>query len=172
MSKETSHAVVGVYSSFDQMHHAIRALETSDFPSDQVSLASPGAGASLPQRDLLTQGDKTEPNAAQGAGSGALVGMLLAAPLLTVPGVGAMVVVGPLLTGLTGAVVGGLMGAMSGWGVEEDQVQRYEARLREGCFLVVAHGDPRELATAQRALRETDYLELKQHPNDVEPAVA
>lgn len=140
---------------------AVRALERSSFPSDQVSLAARNVAAETSADEPLQSGDEMEQDAATGAGVGGLVGVLLAAPLLTIPGVGPALVAGPLAGGLTGAIVGGIVGAMSGWGVHEDHVRQYEQQIRDGKVLVIANGNPADVADAQQVLRNA-------HPHDIE----
>lgn len=164
--RRNNHCVVGVFDDFDQTRAAIQALEASDFPAAQVSLATHRLPGDAPPHDLLNSGDETESQAGRGAGVGALVGLLLGTPLLLVPGLGQVLIAGPLLAGLTGGIVGGLLGSMTGWGVHEDHVKRYEALLREGKFLVIAHGDPREIAVAQQVLQDAPAAEIVLHAPD------
>lgn len=150
--------VAAVYRTFAQARDAVQALEQSDFPSEHISLVTHSVEEEVPrdEEEALQYGDSTERAAAKGAGAGGLIGLLAAAPLLTIPGIGPLIVAGPIAAGLTGAIVGGLVGAMSGWGVHPDRIKEYEDKLREGCLLVVAGGDPEQVAEAKRVLDETD----------------
>ncbi|HEV8713951.1 MAG TPA: DUF1269 domain-containing protein [Candidatus Binatia bacterium] len=60
---------------------------------------------------------------------------------LAIPGVGLLVVTGPLAAALAGtpigAVTGGLVGALNGMGVPEREARAYEAELREGQSLII-----------------------------------
>jgi hypothetical protein len=155
--------VVAVYESFAKAKEAVQALENSTFPSEQVSFVTHSVTEELPQEDSLQYGDKTERNAARGAGVGGLIGMLLGTPLVTVGGLGAVLIAGPIATGLAGAIVGGLLGAMTGWGVHADHVHRYEKKVSEGALLVVANGDPQQVAEATKVLQQTDADEIHLH---------
>lgn len=84
-----------------------------------------------------------------------MIGLLLGAPLLTIPGVGPILLAGPIAMGLTGAVVGEFLGSMAGWGVHKDDVAHCEQEVKDGALLIVASGSPDEVATAQPILRET-----------------
>lgn len=159
----SNHCVVAVYESFDQARESVQALEKSDFPSDQVSLVTHSVSDEVLQEDVLQYGDETEKDAAKGAGVGGLLGLLLGTPLLMIPGVGPVLIAGPLAAGLTGAIVGGFLGAMAGWGVHEDGVQQYEQQVKQGKLLVVANGDPKQTAEAQRVLRETNVEDIHLH---------
>ncbi|MEZ6097782.1 MAG: general stress protein [Pirellulaceae bacterium] len=159
----SNHCVVAVYESFDEAKQAVQALEKSDFPSEQVSLVTHSVPEEVLQEEVLQYGDETEKDAVKGAGVGGLLGLLLGTPLLMIPGIGPVLIAGPLAAGLTGAIVGGLLGAMAGWGVHEDHVQQYEQEVKDGKLLVVANGDPRHTAEAQRVLREMNAEDIHLH---------
>src|SRR5262245_46874464 len=113
-------SVVAVFESLDQAKDAVRALEQAGFPHEQVSLVSRSVKKELPrEKDVLEKDDQAAPDARTGATLGGLVGLLLGAPLLTIPGVGLVLLAGPIATAITGAIVGGFLGSMAGWGVPE-----------------------------------------------------
>lgn len=158
-----NHCVVAIFATFEDAKAAVQALEKSSCPSEQVSLVTHNVPEEAPQEEALQTGDAAEKDAAKGAGVGGLLGLLLGTPLLMVPGVGPVLVAGPLAVGMTGAIVGGFMGAMNGWGVHEDEVEFYEEKVKQGKFLVVANGDPKQTAEAQRILRGTNAEDIRFH---------
>jgi hypothetical protein len=153
---------VAVYDSIDQAWNAIRELEESQIPPNQVSLVA----YDVPQEENLQYGDNTEQNAARGAGVGGLVGLLLGAPLLAIPGVGPVLLAGPIATGMTGAIVGGFLGSMTGWGVHSDHIRDYEDLVKQGALLVVVNGDPVQLAAANRILEGTGATQVRVHAKE------
>lgn len=167
MSQET---VVAVYQSLADAKAGIQALEEAKFPHDQVSIVTAKRPEELPvdqQGRTLHYGDQSENQAAKGAGVGGLLGVLLAAPIVVATGgVGAILLAGPIAVGLTGAVVGGLVGAMKGWGIHSDHIKRYEERVAEGSVLVIANGDPEQVAEADKILGATEPDEIKLHAED------
>jgi hypothetical protein len=146
----------------DQARTAIRELEEARIPPNQVSLAS----YHVPRDKNLKYGDNTEQNAARGAGVGGLVGLLVGAPLLAIPGIGPVLLAGPLATGMTGAIVGGFLGSMIGWGVHSDHIREYEDLVKQGALLVVVNGDPIQLAAASRILEATDATQVRVHAKE------
>jgi hypothetical protein len=159
MSQE---CVVGVYDSPEKARDAVEALERSQFSLQHVSLVGGTAVEALRKIESLKYGDDAETKAAEGAGLGGLAGILLAAPLLAIPGVGPLLVAGPLAAaGLTGAVVGGFLGSMRGWGVHDDHVTEFEQKVRSGHFLVIVSGDPQEIALAKKILDNSDAGEVR-----------
>jgi len=159
------HCVVGVFDSLKEARGAIETLDESSVPAEQVSLVKYNVSGELPaeEEEVLQSGDNTEKDAAKGAGVGGLVGLLLGAPLLLVPGVGHVLIAGPLSAALTGSIVGGFLGAMVGWGVHEDHVEQYQEKVRQGKLLVVVNGNPEDVTEAHRLLRETAAEEVNLH---------
>jgi hypothetical protein len=158
--------VVAVYDSFDKARTGIWELEKAEFPPDQVSLVTHDVRHELPRGEALQHGDNAERNAARGAGFGGLLGLLIGAPLLAIPGVGPVLLAGPLAAGMTGAIVGGFLGSMSGWGVHADHIREYEQLVHQGSVLVVANGDPVQLAEAKRILDGTPAREVHVHAEE------
>lgn len=161
--------VVAVYDSASQATAAVKSLEQAHYPHDQISLVTrrgPNGGAPV-EAESVQLGDRAENQAAKGAGLGGVIGALLAVPIVVATGgAGAILLAGPVAMGLTGGVVGGLIGAMKGWGIHEDRLREYEALVREGAALVIASGDPEQLARADKLLQETDVREVTLHAKD------
>lgn len=148
--------VVAVYKSMETAQKAVHTLDESKFPSDQVSLVANSVHQDLKSTTPIQYGDEAKNDAAFGAGVGGLLGFFAAAPLLTIPGIGLMLIAGPISAGLAGAIVGGFLGALNGWGVHEDHVKDYEDKVKKGACLVVANGDPYEVDYAKQILSKTD----------------
>ena len=158
-------SVVAVYDSFEAASEGIHALDLSGFPHRQVSLVSHWNEEDLPRREVKP-GDESERQAATGAAFGGLLGVLVGAPLLAIPGVGPLLLAGPIATGMTGALVGGFLGSMSGWGVHADHVAEYQRKVEKGKVLVIATGNPRQIADAERILQQTHPIEMRLHAED------
>ena len=99
-----------------------------------------------------------------GAFWGGLWGILFGAAFFVVPGIGPMVIAGPLVAAVVGglegaAVVGGLSAIGAGLasiGIPKDSVVRYEERLSVGEYLVLFNGAPDEVDRAAAVLRKDD----------------
>jgi hypothetical protein len=167
-SRVDQESVVGVYKTFAAAKQAVDQLEVGGFPSQQISFVTRNVDEELTvaEEEKLRLGDSAEKTAAKLATVGGMVGLVVGSPLVLVPGIGPMLWAGPLAAGLTGAIVGGFLGAMSGWGVHEDHIVEYEKYVREGQFLVVANGDPEEVALAKCILDETDAVFVRLHAGD------
>jgi|SRR6056297_1264671 len=157
MSEE---CVIAIYNSIDQARAAVEVLTESEFPADQVSLAAKTLKLEPEAKAAIEFGDDTEKDAAIGAGAGAILALLSQASVVTVTGMGAFLVVGPVVAG---GVVGGLIGAISGWGAHSDHIERYEEKLHEGNTLVIAHGDPKSVTLAENLLQKSEPKSIHRH---------
>ena len=88
-----------------------------------------------------------------------------------IPGLGPILVAGPLVAWIVGAlegavVVGGLsvLGAgLYSIGIPKDSVVQYEAALKADKFLLLAHGTVEEVAHARSILQTTHPLDIAVH---------
>lgn len=67
---------------------------------------------------------------------------------------------GPLVTLALGAlqmgVVGGLIGALLGKGLEKERILNYERDVQAGKLLVIVHGTPKELGKVRSIMMTSD----------------
>ncbi len=82
--------------------------------------------------------------------------------MITVTGVGLILLTGPLVT-LTGVVVGAFLGAMRGWGLHDIQIHKYEKLVEEGHVLIAVCGEPEEVERAEKLLRQTKASKISLH---------
>lgn len=158
--------VVGVYNSLQEAQAATHILHRADFPRGQMMLI--GSSAEHPPQMIedLSMGDDSVHDAVCGAGVGGVLGVLAGASAAALSGIAIVFVAGSIAGGLAGALLGAFVGSLAGWGVHSSQVAHYEKHLKSGKALVIAEGDPLEVAQAERILRETDPLELHVHARD------
>ncbi len=106
-----------------------------------------------------------------GAFWGGLWGFLAGAAFFLFPGIGPVLIAGPLagavVAGLDGDVAAGGLSALGAGlfslGIPETRVLRYESSLLADKFLLIAHGSPEELMKAKTVLRGTRPNELNLH---------
>lgn len=74
--------------------------------------------------------------------------------------VGPSVLLGPLVNSALGAlrmgVVGGLIGALLGKGLEKERILNYERDVQAGNLLVIVHGTPKELGKVRSIMMTSD----------------
>jgi hypothetical protein len=91
---------------------------------------------------------------------GGTLGWLIGAGALAIPGVGPFIAAGPIMAALAGVgagtVIGGLTGALVGFGIPEYEAKRYEGRIRSGGVLLSVHcADDHWIQRAKEMLRHT-----------------
>ena len=90
-------------------------------------------------------------------------GLLFGSAFLVIPGVGPLMVGGPLVAWIIGAletavVTGGLTavgGALASIGIPKDSVLSYETALKAGKFVLVVHGTIQEVEKAKSILTQS-----------------
>jgi hypothetical protein len=165
------HSVVGVYETLGEAENAVRSLGDGGFPIQQVSIIAQHLEDDRRVHGYVTSCDVAKSSAATGAWVGGIFGLLVGAAFLWVPGVGPLVVAGSLaavlLGGAEGAVAGaaasGLLGWLIGLGISREKILKYEEAVRAGKYLVVAHGTPEAVTTAQEILTGSPAEHLDQH---------
>jgi hypothetical protein len=109
-----------------------------------------------------------------GAFWGGIWGLLFGAAFFVVPGIGPVLVAGPvaawIVAALEGAaVVGGLSAIGAGLysiGIPKDSILRYEVALKADKFLLIAHGTAAEVAKAKETIDRTSPVEVTVHADD------
>jgi hypothetical protein len=142
-------AVVGICDAQAEADACIGELRGSGFDPGKVSVAGKG-----------------------GALRGGLRSRLSGPDPFFIPGIGPLVVFGPLAGWVVdaierAAVIGGLstLGvALYGIGIPENAIIRYETALRSGRFLVIAHGSAEETARARDVLETVIASRIDIHP--------
>ena len=132
----------------------------NDLTSKETKDISSGRSAAVAAKD-----SKATQGAAAGAGIGAALGgslgWLAAVSALAIPGLGPLLIAGPLLGAFTGAVAGGAVGVLVGVGIPEDEAKLYEERLKKGGVLVSAHaGTSEDVDRARNILQRTGATDI------------
>ncbi len=158
--------VVGMFTSRTEAEVAIHRLRGIGVPADSISIAMKDSGGSISAEPTLAEAtgthDLAEEGTAVGALSGAavgtLVGLLVAGSTFVLPGVGPLLIAGPLAAALTGAGVGaasgGVLGALVGSGVPEPEATHYLEGVQSGRVIVAAHVDSPMAADVRRIFDE------------------
>jgi hypothetical protein len=161
--------VVGVYESLDDARQAVDRLLREGIPVEDISIV-----ANLANEDrihgFVSVGEAAKEGAERGAVVGGLFGLLAGTAFFIVPGVGPLVVVGPLASALIGAgegaLTGGIFGAILGKIMERKHIPKYEQHLKDRKYLVVVRSDPRTLERTQEAVRSTAATEVETESAD------
>jgi uncharacterized membrane protein len=169
MSKNNS--VVAVYPSHVSAEAAVKELQKSGFDLKKLSIVGRDYHTDEHVVGYYNVGKRMQAWGKTGAFWGALWGLLFGSALFWIPGLGPLLVAGPLVTWIVGAlegavVVGGLSALGAGLyslGIPKDSILQYETALKAGHFVLLAHGPADEVAHAKDILARTEPVNLEQH---------
>ena len=164
-------AVVGIYNSHTDAEASIKELQRSGFDMKKLSIVGKDYHTEEHVIGYYNAGDRMKLWGKRGAFWGGFWGLLFGSALFVVPGIGPLIVFGPLVTwivaGLEGAaVVGGLSALGAGLysiGIPENSIVQYEAALKSDKFLVIAHGTADEVAKAKSIIETTSAAQTAVH---------
>jgi hypothetical protein len=164
-------AIVAIYDSHTKAEEAIKELEGSGYPMKKLSIVGKDYHTEEHVVGYYNTGDRMKYWGKMGAFWGGLWGLLFGWAFFAVPGLGPILVGGPLVSSivsvLEGAVVvGGLSTIGAGLysiGIPKNSVLKYEAAIKAGDYLVVAHGTADEVAKAREIIEGTKALESAVH---------
>lgn len=142
-----------LFDDHDQARRAVAELERAGFTANEVSLVARADDGTLTNEPLDVSGAATGAEIGGVAGAGA--GILAALGVLAIPGIGPVVAAGMLATTLVtatgGAVAGGLIGALTDFGVDAADADVYAEGIRRGSSLVTVR-------TSEDRWQEADSL--------------
>jgi hypothetical protein len=171
-------ALVAVYADPQRAGEAVRELEKTGFNLSQLSLASiiaPGRGpAAAYYSDSTHFKCWGEPSSLWNSLRSVIKGWAF----LSLPGIGPMLVSGPLamwiVAALDNAAIFSNLSAFGATlysiGIPKERVQYYEAALKDGKYLLIAHGPAREILRARRVLASIDGARFESTSPDVAEA--
>ncbi len=119
-------------------------------------------------------GDRMKYWGKQGAFWGGFWGLLFGAAFFAIPGIGPVVVAGPLVAWIIGAlegaaIVGGVSALGAGLysiGIPKNSVLEYETAIKAGKYVVVAHGTTEEVTRAKEILHTTAASKVDLHEGE------
>jgi uncharacterized membrane protein len=153
-------SVIAIFTSHTQAEEAIKELQKSSFDMKKLSIVGKDYHTEENVVGYYNLGDQVASWGKAGAFWGWIWGLVFGSAFLFVPGIGAVMVGGPIVSWLIGAletaaIVGGLSAlgaALVGAGIPKDSVLKYETALKADKFLVIAHGTREEVERAKSIL--------------------
>ena len=166
-----NNAVVGVYNAHTEAEAAVKALQRSGFDMQRLSIVGKDYHTEEHVIGFYNAGDRMKFWGKLGAFWGGFWGLLFGSALFFIPGIGPVVVFGPLVSWIVGALEGAVMvGGLSALGaglystgIPKDSIVEYETALKSDKFLVIAHGTADEVATAKSILETTGAAQVAAH---------
>jgi hypothetical protein len=155
-------SVFGIFKSRESTENAVDMLKLAGFRNSDISVL-------MPDKDTANEFAHERHNKApEGATTGASAGLVLGGTLgwlagigaLAIPGIGPLVAAGPIVATLAGAglggAVGGISGALIGFGIPEYEAKRFEGHVKDGGILMSVHCNTAEwVDRAEIVLRDS-----------------
>lgn len=164
-------AVIAAYETHSEAENAVKELQRSGFEMNKLSVVGKEYHTEEQVVGYYNAGDRMKYWGKMGAFWGGFWALLFGAAFFWVPGVGQVLVGGPLVAWIVDAlegavVVGGLSALGAGLysiGIPKNSVVKYEKAISADKYLLVAHGTAAEAAKARDILSTTGPFHLDQH---------
>lgn len=164
-------SVVAVYETHSEAEEAVKELQRSGFDMKMMSIVGKDYHTDEQVVGYYNTGDRMKYWGTMGAFWGGIWGWLFGAAFFMIPGLGPILVAGPLVAWIVGALegavlVGGLTALGAGLysiGIPRDSVVNYETALKTDKFLLMAHGTAEEVAKAMDIMHTTHPVEVTVH---------
>ncbi len=157
---DTKSSVVAIYDAHGKAEAAVKELQKSGFTMKNLSIVGKDYHSEEHVVGYYNARNRMAFWGKLGAFWGGLMGLLFGSAFFFIPGIGPLVVFGPLVTWIVGAlegavVVGGLSAlgaALYSIGIPKDSIVKYETALKANKFLIIAHGTLEQVEDAHRIL--------------------
>lgn len=151
-----SESVVAIYDQHSAAERAVKELQEGGIDMKSLSIAARDTHTDEHVVGYYNAGDRMKYWGKLGAFWGGFWGLLFGSAMFAIPGLGPILVAGPLVAWIVGAleeavVVGGVSALGAGLvsiGIPHDSVVKYEIALKSDKYLLLVHGTP---AMVQRA---------------------
>jgi hypothetical protein len=170
MTNANGRTLVGIFQSRDEAELVLDELRQAGFDEKDLGFAIRGddavAGGAITDAPLTKDGQGTVKGMVAGGLAGGLLG---AAAVLVVPGVGPLLAMGVLASvlgfGAAGVATGGILGAMVGLGVSEEEARVYEKEFNSGRAIVTVHAG-QHVTEARQILGRYGAHNVQNEPTD------
>ena len=162
---------VAICSTHTEADQAIKELQKSGYDMKKLSIVGKDYHTEEDVVGYYNTGDRMKKWGKMGAFWGAFWGILFGSAFFIIPGIGPIVMGGPLVAaivaGLEGAItIGGLSALGAGLfsiGIPKDSIIKYETAIKSDKYLVIAHGTADEVAKAKEILAPLEKIEIAVH---------
>jgi len=170
-----ANAVIAIYETHEQVEQAIKDLQVAGVDMKTLSIAARDTHTDEHVVGYYNTGDRMKYWGKIGAFWGGFWGLLFGSAAFSIPGLGPILVAGPLVAwivaGLEGAaVVGGvsvLGAALVSVGIPKDSVLEYEVALKSDKFMLIVHGTPADVSKAKDIIQGTEHSLYNVHGESV-----
>ncbi|HEY8094708.1 MAG TPA: general stress protein [Methylobacter sp.] len=168
---EKQNSAVGLFSNHQDAESAVKELQKSGYDMKKLSVVGKDYHSEENVIGYYNTGDRMATWGKFGLFWGWIWGLLFGSAFLFIPGIGPIMVGGPLVSWIIGAletavVTGGLTaigGALASIGIPNDSVIKYETALKADKFILIVHGTLQEVEKAKDILMQNKAEEANVH---------
>jgi len=173
-------SVVAIYGTHAGAEEAVKELQRGGIDMHSLSIIGKDSHTDEHVVGYYNMGDRMKYWGKTGAFWGGFWGLLFGSAFFAIPGLGPVLVAGPLVAWIVGAlegavVVGGLsaVGAgLYGMGIPKDTIVKYEMAIKTDKFLLMVHGTPANVEKAKEILASTRPDSVTSHSVELVEAAA
>jgi len=166
-----TNSVVAIYETHEQAERAIKELQQAGVDMKSLSIAARNTHTDEHVIGYYNAGDRMKYWGKVGAFWGGFWGLLFGSAAFAIPGIGPILVAGPLVgwivAGLEGAaVVGGVSAVGAGLvsiGIPKDSVLKYDVALKTDKYILIVHGTQDEVNKAKDIIEGTEQSSYTVH---------
>jgi uncharacterized membrane protein len=157
---KNSKKMVAIYESHEKAENAISTLKKSGFEMQQLSIIGKDYHTEENVVGYYNLGDRMKLWGSTGAFWGSVWGLLFGSAFFIIPGVGPLIIAGPIVAAMVGALEGAIaLGGLSvlgaalfSIGIPNDTILECETEIKAGKFMLLAHGSEDEIEKAKEVL--------------------
>ena len=168
---KSSNSVAAVFGQHSGAEKAVKELKDGGFDVKKLSIIGGDYHSEENVVGFYNTGDRMLYWGKAGAFWGGLWGLLFGSAFFLIPGLGPIIAAGPVVTWIVAALEGAvLVGGVSALGaglfslgIPKDSIVKYEASVKAGKFLLIAHGTAIEVQHARDILQNSGAEQIDIH---------
>jgi uncharacterized membrane protein len=157
---KNSNTLVTFYDTHLKAENAIKKLDKSGYDMTKLSIIGTDYHTNETVTGYYNVGDRMKKWGSFGAFWGGFWGLLFGSAFFFIPGLGPLLVAGPLVSAIIGAlegaaVLGGssiIAAAFVSLGISNHEVLKYEKEIKAGKFMLLVHGNKISTENARKVL--------------------
>ena len=166
-----TNSVVAIFDQHEKAEAAVKSLQKAGFEMKNLSIVGKGYHTEENVVGYYNAGDRMMSWGTQGALWGGFWSLLFGSAFFIVPGIGPLLVAGPMVAWIVGAlesavVIGGISAlgaALASVGIPENSIIQYETSIRAGNFMMLVHGTKDEVTRAKSILSTSGASNTQLH---------
>jgi hypothetical protein len=166
-----SDSIVSIFNTHTEAEEGVKRLLASGFDTKKLSIIGRDYHSEEHVVGYYNTGDRVKYWGKLGAFWGGFWGLLFGSAFFFVPGIGPLVVGGPLVSWIIGALEGAVVfggasavgAALYSVGIPKDSVVKYETSLKSNKFLIVCQGTSEEINRSRDILTAAGSIQTDIH---------